>query len=159
MPGRHAVATIGYEGATVPTFLQALRDAGVELLVDVRAVAGSRRPGFAKRALAANLQDAGIEYLHLRDLGTPAPGRAAARAGKHAEMRRIFLAHLDTEPALAAMDGLADIVRSGRRACLLCLEADPTHCHRSLVADALAGRVPIRVTHLAPAPPTHEARE
>jgi uncharacterized protein (DUF488 family) len=150
MPRRVEVATVGYEGATVHTFLEALREAGVELLVDVRAVASSRRPGFAKSALAANVQGAGIDYLHLRDLGTPAPGRAAARAGRHADMRRIFLAHLATEPAQAALDALADIVQSGRRVCLLCLEADPTHCHRALVAEALAARVPIRIAHLAP---------
>ena len=152
MPRRVEVATVGYEGATVHTFLEAGRAAGVELLVDVRAVAGSRRPGFAKSALAANLQGAGIEYLHLRDLGTPAPGRAAARAGRYVEMRRIFLAHLETEPAQTALDALADIVRSGRRICLLCLEADPARCHRSLVADALAARVRIRIAHLAPLP-------
>ncbi|HEY7614853.1 MAG TPA: DUF488 domain-containing protein [Gemmatimonadales bacterium] len=145
------VATIGYQGATVHTFLQALREAQVELLVDVRAVASSRRAGFAKSALAANLQGAGIDYLHLRDLGTPAPGRAAARAGRHGEMRRIFRAHLDAPAAQAALDTLADIVRSGRRVCLLCFEADAAHCHRTLVANALSALVPVRVAHLAPA--------
>ena len=151
MRRRTDVATVGYQGATVQSFLQALQDAGVELLVDVRAVASSRRPGFAKSALAANLQGAGVDYLHLRDLGTPAPGRAAARAGRHAEMRRIYLAHLDTPGAQGELKNLADIVRSGRRVCLLCFEAEAAHCHRSLVADALARLVPIRVTHLAPA--------
>jgi uncharacterized protein (DUF488 family) len=144
------VATIGYEGATVRTFLDALREAEVDLLVDVRAVASSRRPGFAKTALRASVEEAGIEYLHLRGLGTPAEGRAAARAGRHAEMRRIFLAHLATAEAQDELETLAALVRSGRRVCLLCLEADPTHCHRSMVADALASRVPVRVAHLAP---------
>ena len=55
------VATIGYQGATMDSFLQALTEAGVELLVDVRAVAGSRRAGFSKTPLAANLRGAGIE--------------------------------------------------------------------------------------------------
>ena len=151
MKRRVEVATVGYQGATVHGVLQVLREAGVDLLVDVRAVASSRRPGFAKSALAANLEGAGIEYLHLRDLGTPAPGRAAARAGRHAEMRRIFRDHLKTEAARSALDTLAVIVRS-RRACLLCFEADPTHCHRSLVADALAALVYLRITHLAPSP-------
>ena len=148
-----AVATIGYEAATVRTFLEALTEQGVELLVDVRAVASSRRPGFAKSALAANLHGAGIEYLHLRGLGTPAEGRAAARAGHHARMREIFEEHLATAGAQADLDSLADIVRSGRRVCLLCLEADPTHCHRSIVASALAAKMPLRVIHLAPAEP------
>ena len=142
------VATIGYQGATVAASSQALTDARIELLVDVRAVAGSRRPGFSKTPLAANLRGAGIDYLHLRGLGTPAPGRAAARAGRHDEMRAIFLKHLATPEAQAELDPLAGIVRSGRRVCLLCFEADPAHCHRSLVAKALGELVPIEVRHL-----------
>lgn len=145
------LATIGYEAVAVPEFLATLRDAGVELLVDVRAVASSRRPGFAKTALAANLESAGIEYLHLRGLGTPKEGRVAARAGRHAEMHAIFREHLATPPAEADLAVLADIVQSGRRACLLCLEADPVHCHRSLVAAALARRLPLEIVHLQPA--------
>ncbi|HEX6057776.1 MAG TPA: DUF488 domain-containing protein [Gemmatimonadaceae bacterium] len=144
------VATIGYQGATVRTFLDALRDERIELLVDVRAVAMSRRPGFAKSALAANLEEAGIGYLHLRDLGTPADGRAAARAGRHDEMRTIFREQLATAAARAALATLADIVRSGRRVALLCFEADPTHCHRSLVAAALQSLVPAEIRHLTP---------
>lgn len=149
MPKRVEVATVGYQGATVRSFLRTLSEAGVELLVDVRAVASSRRPGFAKSALAANLESAGIDYLHLRDLGTPASGRAAARAGRHAEMRRIYRAHLRTKAAQMALHALADLVRS-RSTCLLCFEADAAQCHRALVADALGGRVALKVTHLAP---------
>ena len=147
---RKEIATIGYQAATVRTFLEALARHRIDLLVDVRAVAGSRRAGFAKSALAANLQGADIEYLHLKGLGTPAEGRAAARAGRHAEMRRIFERHMKTPGAQAELEALAQIVRSGRRACLLCLEADPAHCHRSMVAAALGERVPLHVTHLAP---------
>jgi uncharacterized protein (DUF488 family) len=142
------VATIGYQGTTIAAVLQALTEARVELLVDVRAVAGSRRPGFSKTPLAANLHGAGIDYLHLRGLGTPAPGRAAARAGRHEEMRAIFLKHLEQHEARAELDVLADIVRGGRRVCLLCFEADPAHCHRTLVAKALSELVPIDLRHL-----------
>jgi uncharacterized protein (DUF488 family) len=148
-----SLATIGYEGATVDGLLDALREAGVELLVDVRAVASSRRAGFAKTRLAANLAGAGIAYLHLRGLGTPADGRAAARAGRHAEMRAVYREHLATPEAQAALDVLAGIVRDGRPACILCFEADPVHCHRSLVAAALAERMPLEVRHLAPLGP------
>jgi uncharacterized protein (DUF488 family) len=144
------VATIGYQGTTMADFLDALREAGVALLVDVRAVASSRRPGFSKTRLAANLADAGIDYRHLRALGTPADGRAAARAGRSDEMRAIFRDHLATPEAQAGLAALADLVRDGRRVCLLCFEADPAHCHRTLVADALAERLPVRVTHLHP---------
>jgi uncharacterized protein (DUF488 family) len=143
------IATIGYQAATVRSFLQALGDAGVDLLVDIRAVASSRRPGFSKTALAANLREAGIDYLHLRGLGTPADGRAAARAGRHDEMREIFLEHMETSKAQAELENLAELVR-GRRVCVLCFEADPKHCHRSIVATALGELVPVRVTHLMP---------
>lgn len=145
-----SIATIGYEATTVQGFLDALRSEGVDLLVDIRAVASSRRPGFAKTQLAANLDQAGIEYLHLRGLGTPADGRAAARAGRHDELRAIYRDHLATPGAQEELETLAGLVRSGRRVCLLCLEADPAHCHRSLVAKALTSLLPVQVTHLAP---------
>ena len=144
------VATIGYQSTNVANFLEALRAAGVELLVDVRAVASSRRAGFAKSRLAANVHEAGIDYLHLRGLGTPSDGRAAARAGHHDEMRAIFTEHLASPEAQADLATLADIVRQGKRVALLCFEADPRHCHRSLVASALAELVPIEVRHLRP---------
>jgi uncharacterized protein (DUF488 family) len=144
--------TIGYESATVERFLEALRAAGVQVVVDVRAIAASRRPGFAKTRLAESLRSAGIEYLHLRGLGTPAEGRAAARAGKHDELRRIYLEHLATGPARDDLDELARLVAADRSVCLLCLEADPEHCHRSLVAETVRARLDIEVTHLHPAP-------
>ena len=144
------LATIGYEGATVASFLDALRAARIGLLVDVRALASSRRPGFAKTRLAANLAEAGIDYLHLRGLGTPAEGRAAARAGRHEEMRRVFAEQLATPGAQAELDVLAGLVQGERRVCILCFEADPRHCHRSLVAAALAERMPLVVEHLHP---------
>jgi uncharacterized protein (DUF488 family) len=144
------LATIGYEGATVQGFLAALREARVELLVDVRAVAMSRRPGFAKTALAGNLATADIEYLHLRGLGTPADGRAAARAGRHTEMHEIFREHLATAVAQTDLATLVSIVKSGKRVALMCFEADPKHCHRSLVVEALADHVRTEVRHLFP---------
>lgn len=150
MTTKRPLATIGYESATVGSFLDALRAAGVELLVDVRAVARSRRPGFAKTKLAANLEEAGIGYLHLRGLGTPAEGRSAARAGRPEEMKEIFREHLGTPEARDDLEALLGLVEGGRRVCLLCLEADPEHCHRSLVAEAVAARLPVRVEHLHP---------
>jgi uncharacterized protein (DUF488 family) len=145
-----SLATIGYQGATPDSFRRALEAAQIELLIDIRAVASSRRPGFSKSKLAAGLADAGIDYLHLRALGTPSDGRAAARAGHHAEMRKIFLAHMATPDAQSALEDVAELVRSGRRICLLCFEADPAHCHRSIVASMLAEMLPLEITNLAP---------
>lgn len=145
-----SIATVGYEGATVESFLAALRDAGVELVVDVRAVTSSRRPGFSKRQLAAELERVGIDYLHLRGLGTPAEGRAAARAGRHAEMRRVFLEHLRTPEAQEALTELEEVLERGRRIALLCYEADAAHCHRSIIASGIEERHGATVQHLTP---------
>lgn len=132
--------TIGYEGTDPERLAAALRDAGVATLADVRAVALSRKRGFSKSALAAGLAEAGIVYAHLKALGTPAAGRAAARAGDAATMRRIFCDEvLDTAQGAAALDDLAERVTRGT-VCLLCFERDPAGCHRRLLAERLAAR-------------------
>lgn len=126
--------TIGYEGATLPDVIGRLKAAGVEVLVDVRAIAASRRPGFSKTVLAASLAEAGVDYVHLRALGTPALGRQAARAGRTAEMRAIFNEHLETPEAQLALLHAGEIAAE-RRAALLCYEADATTCHRAMIAQ------------------------
>ncbi len=147
------VFTIGYERATPPALLSALRAAGVRRVVDVRALANSRRPGFAKRALSAALEEAGIGYLHLPALGTPPEGREAVRAGRLEEMRRIFARRLAGTEAQAALADLADRARR-EPVCLLCLEDDPRHCHRALVAEAVVSRGGVdAITHLHPGDP------
>jgi uncharacterized protein (DUF488 family) len=142
------IFTIGYEHATVAGFQDALREAKIDLLVDVRAVASSRRPGFAKTALAANSNAVGAEYLHLRALGTPADGRAEARAGRPEEMKKIFRAQLATDEAQEQLAEVADLVNQGRRVALLCLEADAQACHRSIVAAEVARLTGAKVVNL-----------
>ena len=142
------IFTIGYEHATVAGFQDALREAKIDLLVDVRAVASSRRPGFAKTALAANSNAVGAEYLHLRALGTPADGRAEARAGRPEEMKKIFRAQLATDEAQEQLAEVADLVNQGRRVALLCLEADAQVCHRSIVAAEVARLTGAKVVNL-----------
>jgi uncharacterized protein (DUF488 family) len=143
------LATIGYEGATQEAVIAALRRAEVEVVVDVRAVAASRRAGFSKTLLAASLAEAGIDYVHLRALGTPKPGREAARRGRVAEMRRIYEAHLAEPSAQLELARMAEIAR-GRRAALLCFEADAAGCHRRLVADRVRQATGCEVTDLQP---------
>lgn len=128
--------TIGYEQTTVAAFLAALKATGVEIVADVRAIAASRRPGFAKSALAANLSEAGIGYKHFRALGTPAEGRAAARAGQRAELERIYAGQLELPEAMAAAAELADLARD-KRVALLCYERDAACCHRTLLREAM----------------------
>jgi len=128
--------TIGYEGATVGEFLAALQSAGVERVIDVRAIPNSRRPGFSKTPLRNALAEAGVDYVHLRALGTPADGRAAARAGRHDDLKRIYAGQLELPEAIAEgaqMVGLAE----EKPTALLCYERDPAACHRSLLLSAL----------------------
>jgi uncharacterized protein (DUF488 family) len=143
------IFTTGYEQHAEPASLvETLRAAGVRRLVDVRELPSSRRRGFSKTALAAALHAGGIEYVHGRALGNPKPNRDLWRSGRRDEAKARYRAHLDTDAAdaLAALDGSLDKMPT----CLLCLEADPADCHRTLVAEALAARRrgELAVTHL-----------
>ncbi len=144
--------TIGYEHATQRALFDALEAARVGLVVDVRAVTSSRRPGFSKRQLAAGLDEHGIRYLHLRALGTPKEGRLAARSGKRDELFRIYEKHLATPDARAEMDELTALAKSGQRICLLCYERDPDGCHRRRIAELIHARTAARVENLFCAP-------
>lgn len=139
--------TIGYEGCTIQDVLSTLRQAGVGLLVDVRAVPMSRKPGFSKRQLAAGLDEQGIRYLHLQGLGTPKPGRDAARAGHPERMEAIFREHMQSDRAQADL-AQAKLVARENRACLLCFERDHRHCHRHIVADLICEETGQPVEHL-----------
>lgn len=141
------IFTIGYEGAHIDHFVTTLKRAGVEMLVDVRAVAVSRRRGFSKTALGLRMAAEGIEYAHLRDLGDPKPGREAARAGRFREFEQIYDAHLATSEAEVAMEEAAKFAARSRVA-LMCFEADPLHCHRTVIARRLAKLMKLRIVSL-----------
>jgi uncharacterized protein (DUF488 family) len=141
------LATIGYEAAPQAKVIDTLKSAGVEVLIDVRAVAASRRAGFSKGLLSASLEDAGIEYVHLRELGTPKPGRIAARAGRTAEMRQIFEAHMAEPKAQLQLAQAIEIAKS-KKAALLCYEADHAGCHRSIVAERMVEAAGFEVENL-----------
>lgn len=143
--------TIGYEGAAQGAVIAALKAAGVRLLLDVRELPSSRRAGFSKSPLRASLEAEGIDYLHLKKLGTPKEGRLANRAGRMAEFWSIVeegLARPEAQYELALAGGLV----LEKPACLLCFEADHTQCHRLTVADRLVATHGMDVTHLRPDP-------
>ena len=131
------IFTIGYEGATVGEFIAALQAAGVERVIDVRALPLSRRPGFSKTPLRVALEEVGIEYLHLKALGTPSEGRTAARAGRHEDMARVYAGQLELPEAMAQSAQMLELAQEKPTA-LLCMERDPAHCHRTLLLDAVA---------------------
>ncbi len=141
------ILTIGYEGCAIGQVIAALREAGVSLLIDVRAIAASRKPGFSKRQLAAGLDVQGIDYVHLRPLGTPKPGRDAVWAGHPQRMVAIYRQHMTGDQPQAALADATTLARA-RRCCLLCFERDPDTCHRRIVAEWIAAETGQRITHL-----------
>lgn len=140
--------TIGYEQTPAKSVLDELEAAGVKLLVDVRAVASSRRPGFSKSQLAAGLDERGIGYVHLRGLGTPKEGREAARSGNIPQLEKIYGAHLKTPQAREQMDELAALVGKAGPICILCYERDHTHCHRRWIAEIIEDREGVAIENL-----------
>ena len=147
MPAR-ALHTIGYEGSSIDDFLVTLERVGIDLLIDVRDVPISRKKGFSKNRLSTALQSKGINYLHLKGLGDPKPGRIAAREGRFADFRRIFTVHLQSTVAEEDMArGIAAVRES--HACLMCFERDHHNCHRCIVAEEMVRRGGFRLIHLA----------
>ena len=129
--------TIGYEGATMDEFLSALQGAGVSQVIDVRALPLSRRPGFSKTPLQNALAEVGIDYMHLRALGTPVEGRTAARAGRKADLERIYAGQLELPEAMVAAEEMKQLA-GDKPSALLCFERDPACCHRTLLWQKVA---------------------
>ncbi len=141
--------TIGYEQTPPKAVLDELAQAGVKLLVDVRAVTSSRRPGFSKNQLAAALDERGIAYVHLAALGTPKEGRLAARSGNYDLLHRIYARHLKTPQAKEELDELSSLVKKAGPVCLLCYERDHSHCHRQWIAEIIEDRDRVSIENLA----------
>ena len=131
------IFTIGYEATTMDAFLAALARAGVRRVIDVRALPLSRRPGFSKSSLAAALKEVGIAYVHLKALGTPKPGRDAAKRGDVATLEAVYAEQIELPEAQAQAARMLDLARE-KPSALLCYERDPCHCHRTLLLRAVA---------------------
>lgn len=148
MAKKKPLFTIGYEKAAQADVLQALRDAGVEILIDVRDRPQSRRAGFSKSSLGASLEDVGVRYVHLKALGTPPEGREANRTRQWDKFWDIVETKLATPEAEIDLQRAAELAHESP-ACLLCYEADWHVCHRRRVAEMLAERHGFAVQHLA----------
>jgi uncharacterized protein (DUF488 family) len=139
--------TIGYEGQPQAEVIGRLTAAGVQVLADVRAVAASRRAGFSKTVLAGSAAEAGIDYVHLRGVGTPKAGREAARAGRRDELHAIYGAHMQ-EPAFRLdFERLRETAKD-RPTAILCFCGDPAKCHRGILSDRLAREDGFEVVNL-----------
>ena len=141
------LSTIGSEGKTLDEFIGELKQAGVALILDVRAVAASRRPGFSKTALSNALRENGIDYRHYRALGTPAAGREAARKGRTALMREIYAVQLETPEAELALEQLLGDAGE-RHAALLCYEREAAGCHRTMLVERVLEREAFEIRNI-----------
>ena len=136
-PVMTTIFTIGYEATTMADFIAALHGAGVQRVIDVRALPLSRRPGFSKSPLAASLKEAGVDYVHLKALGTPKRGRDAAKKGDVATLTAVYDEQLELPEAQEAAARMLDLAAELPSA-LLCYERVPCHCHRTLLLAAVA---------------------
>lgn len=146
------ICSLGYQLRNLDEFVDILKNADVSVVVDVRETAWSRKPGFSKKALAAGLRNAGIQYQHLPQAGNPKYLRA--EASSHLACLEAYDSYLIEQPATVTAVGevLHQLLAEKQTPCLVCYERHPDDCHRSYLlrhwqemTDA-----PIEVQHLAP---------
>ncbi len=124
--------TVGYEGRDLPSFLELLRDEGVERVVDVRDNPWSRKPGFTKGPLRDALSQAGVMYEHVGALGLPREIRRAVKEGRVGSFEASYREHLEENEE--AMDGLRELAEDERCA-IMCMERRVEDCHRRFLAE------------------------
>lgn len=130
------VLTAGYEGEAIDDFVARLQAAGVERVIDTRHTPLSRKRGFSKTPLRERLATVGIDYVHVREVGTPKPMRDEyRRTGDFPAMELKYERHLDEQ--MAAVGQVHALARE-KRSVLICFEAAPDRCHRSTLARRLA---------------------
>jgi uncharacterized protein (DUF488 family) len=140
--------TIGYQGTPAESFLGRLLSVGVETVLDIRELPQSRIPGFSKGALSERLRRNGIDYLHIRELGSPRELRHELRqTNDFAAFTRSFLLYLKKQ-----MEHVQNVKEMAyrRKCCLLCFEKNHDECHRKLVALEIraVARNGLQIVHL-----------
>lgn len=136
------ICTVGHSIRTLEVFVEILRTAEVTLLVDIRSVPRSRRmPQFNAEALEVSLPSYGIRYVREPRLGgfRRATSERSPNIGWRHKSFRAYADYMQTAPFRAAINDLMDLAISDR-VVLMCAEAVPWRCHRTLVADALTVR-------------------
>jgi uncharacterized protein (DUF488 family) len=140
--------TIGYEKRTQEEFFGILARARIGVLMDVRDVAWSHKPGFAKGALAETAMTAGMEYVHAQFAGNPK--RLREKESDTEELLDAYGRHLDRHPEI--LDEFTTMVRgyekAKKRVCIMCFERDPGDCHRGVLAARWKRRCRGKVEHL-----------
>lgn len=144
--------TIGHSTRTLDELVSALRSFGVQTLVDIRTVPRSRHvPQFNQETLSRTLPGRGIRYRHIKALGGLRKPRADSRntAWRNASFRG-FADYMGTPEFSSALEEVRALARERGPVALMCAEAVPWRCHRSLVADALIARGDTVIDIMAP---------
>lgn len=138
---RPLVFTVGHSTRSFEELLELLRAHAVERLVDVRTVPRSRRnPQFNRETLAKSLRNRRIRYRHMKDLGgLRRPARDSVNTAWRNASFRGYADYMQTEPFRQALERLGELARE-RATVIMCAEAVPWRCHRSMIADALIVR-------------------
>jgi uncharacterized protein (DUF488 family) len=147
------ICAIGHSTTPIDRFLKVLLAHSITTLVDIRLIPRSRHnPQFDSKALEKSLKGAGIDYVHLRELGgLRHPSKYSENTGWKNLSFRGYADYMQTEEFSSALDRLVALSKEGRVA-IVCAEGNPYRCHRSLVADALTVRG-IRAVHISSAKP------
>ncbi len=142
------IFTVGHSTRSIGEFISLLHENRIQLLVDIRTIPRSRHnPQFGKESLANSLQAAGLDYTHMPSLGGLRHARKdSPNLGWRNESFRGFADYMQTGEFDEALRELIAAAAETRLA-VMCAEAVPWRCHRSLVADALSARG-IEVLHI-----------
>lgn len=140
--------TIGYQKRTQEEFFATLRDAGIGALIDVRDVAWSHKPGFAKGSLADTATFAEIEYVHAQFAGNPK--RLRQQETETSGLLDVYVRHLDQNPQILEefTELVAGFHERSKKVCIMCFERDPAECHRGVLAERWAKKTKGNVVHL-----------
>lgn len=142
-----AVFTIGYEGFSVDGLLDLLMRAGIQRVLDVRANPVSRRYGFHGTTLARLCESVELGYVHFPQLGIPSIERREVRSVGDEVSLFLRYRHNALERETEALDRITNLM-ADKPGALLCMEAEPLRCHRSVLAETIAETTGLRVQHL-----------
>ncbi len=138
--------TLGYEGIEIGAFVTALKENGINVVVDIRDNPYSRKKGYSKNTFRSILEEAGIGYVHTEAIGTPKEIRKTA--GSRAEIFERYRAWLRENPERLE-EFRTTVKQSRKKQCLVCYERDPADCHRTVLLEELAALEPtLKTKHL-----------
>jgi uncharacterized protein (DUF488 family) len=158
MEQKSAIFTIGYQDYSLLGLVNILKEQGIDTLVDVRYDAYSKRPEFCKGRLRSAIEEAGMEYIHRPELGTPTQLRKKiTNAGSGQEVFRLYFERI-SKVNYRYVEAVAELA-SPRKLVLMCMEKEPERCHRKILADFLSRKFGFEVVHLAPPPKSKLPKE